>query len=606
VKQGLKEGWYGNAKAINADVSNKVRLVAGNSSDFRGGILGKWTRAQIKKIVLGIVKTISLSDSQQTRVFTAMEVEQAKKFGPKSTYSGWIKMKDMEKVEAINSDKPLSPAVSTQLLDKAFDLLTKYIPEQSLTPLTFDEVMKGGLGTGPVTIESMGLDTNKSSGFPYLAKAYKPNDDQTPEDRRQSELAFQWIKKRFNYLWPKVRSSDFVPRFRCNVHFRVVSVGEKWKDVKKKTRLVIAPSKDETVLGKTYTGPIQQKLKTVTFLGGKSIKMGFEDLNPAPYCAWHDLTYIDIIQQRLLKIAKDNNLVIESGDVSGFDASLLPTLIERCGVVDAKWVKAGKAPINLAKSMVAGFDFMTPEGIVKGTRGSMKSGSVHTNKYDTMALTAILFYGHLNGDFELLAYEVNGDDFCAVGEGLDPNSISRLFNSFNLEVHPDKQFYEPGMLSYLQRIHRYGYLGGSSSVARVINSATSYERLKVKSKEWNPYVEVVRVLAQLENAAFSPYFERIVKFVQSGDKYKLGADFKDPMEIIRRAGATGAKVMSEDVVGAWHSNGDPESFSNWAVNGVLRGESLPLLGSKQRFERVYGERVEPYRKDLDSLSWIVS
>jgi hypothetical protein len=324
-----------------------------------------------------------------------------------------------------------------------------------------------------------------------------------------------------------------------------------------------------------------------------------------PFCAWFDLPFIDISQQIMLRIAEENNLIVESGDVSSYDANLSPDLIERCGAVDAKWSSdTGKMAINLAKSMTSNFDMMTPEGIVKGQRGSMKSGSVKTNAYDSYCLAVILLYGHFSGLYELYAFEVNGDDFCAVGPGLNPDSISALFGLFGLTVHPDKQFYEAHMLSYLQRTHVYGMLGGISSVARITNSVLSYERLKVSSKKWNPYVEVVRVLSQLENAAFSPWFEDVVKYVQKHDKFRLGADFSDPQELMKKAGSTGADVMSEDVVGAWHSNGDPEGFSNWAINGVLRGEVLPPLGSVARFKRVYGKRVEPFMDDLAKLDHI--
>jgi hypothetical protein len=531
-----------------------------------------------------------------------MEESQADKFGPKSTYTGWIKMGDMDKVQAINTSKDYSPDVDFDVLDKAFSLISEYIKSQSLELLSFDEIMSGSLNGGPVFLESMGLDTSKSSGFPYLAKAFKPNQELSPADNKQAALAYEWIKKRFRLLKPKLIAGQLVPRFKCSVHYRVVSVGPKWKDVKKKTRLVIAPSKDETALGKSYTGPIQRELKQASFLGPR-FNMHAGDSGIFPYNAWHDLPFIDIMQQKILHLANKYNTVALSGDISGYDASIIPDLLIRCGVMESNWVKAGRMPEMLAKSLVQGFDLMTPQGIVKGVEGSMKSGSVHTNKYDTEILSAILIYGALHGDYQLLAYEVNGDDFVAVGEGVNPDNIAKLFKHFNLEVHPDKQFYVKDMLSYLQRIHRYGFLGGASSAARVINSATSYERLKVKGSDWSPYVEVVRVLAQLENLAFSPYFEKTIKFVQKHDKLNLAANMS-PEDLIKRVEDTGLQVMSEDVVGAWHSNGDPEGFAKWAVNGVLRGEVLPPLGSKRRFKRVYSDRVDQFSNFLTQLVWV--
>jgi hypothetical protein len=305
--------------------------------------------------------------------------------------------------------------------------------------------------------------------------------------------------------------------------------------------------------------------------------------------------------QKMLRRADGLGLSIVSGDISGYDASIAPVLIEIAGDIMKYWCRAGELPLQMAKALANKIELLHPDGVELAQPSSMKSGSGLTNLVDTIILLLILFAGEELGKYRLLNLTGNGDDFLALGHGVTPDTISETFQEFGMDVHPDKQFYEPGFLSYLQRIHRYGYIGGAASTFRVLNSATSYERLKYKASEWNPYVDSLRALAQLENANFSPWFEDFVKFFESGDKIKLGAIFKNPMTLVRKAGDTGIDVMKADIVGAWHSNAHPDSFSQWAINGVLRGKVLPPLGSVDRHKQIYGERA----KEVEYPPWLI-
>jgi hypothetical protein len=320
------------------------------------------------------------------------------------------------------------------------------------------------------------------------------------------------------------------------------------------------------------------------------------------YNAWYDKPFIDIMAQLTMNLAADHELTVLCGDISNFDQSIPSEMIHRQGAKEEAWVKAGKAPTTMAKAMTDGLALSTPDGIIENESGSMPSGSVHTNEFDSMTVDEVLITGHEMGLYKLYCKAVQGDDFYALGEGLTPDVVSDLFKLFNFEVHPDKQFYEPNMISYLQMTHIYGMPGGIASAARVINSATSYERMKVRSGKWNDFVEIVRVLSQLENLAFSPYFEDVVHYMAKLDKHGLGRDM-NPQEVIDNAGSTGVDAMSEDVIGAWQSRVDAGSFDNWVTNGVLRGEKLPPLGSRQRFERVYMKRVEPFLDWMDIPRW---
>jgi hypothetical protein len=268
IKEGIRYGWFASQSALNADASNKVRSILGQTQDYRGAILGKLPRAKVKRDILQIVKSKQVGDNAVAEVLQRAEIDQAKKFGPKSTYEGWYENGAMDKLLAINTDKPLSSDIDDKALELSWSTFEAFLAAGSIKSLTFDEVMSGGLGTGPVTIESMGLDTSKSSGYPHMAKSYKPNDNMSNEDRESSAAAYQWIKTRFETLKPRLIRDDYVPRFRCAIYFRITSVGEDWMGNEKKARVIIAVSKDEVVLGKVLTAPIQSSLKHVTYQGG--------------------------------------------------------------------------------------------------------------------------------------------------------------------------------------------------------------------------------------------------------------------------------------------------------------------------------------------------
>jgi hypothetical protein len=600
-------GWFGNQKALDTEFSNLVNLALGDSQDLRGLIMGRIPRSVIKQQTLKIIKAQG-QEQPKLKLLRQVELDQSKKIGPKSTVFDWDRLKGEQKVIDVFSESKIHSDVDRGVLDEAQRVLLKFIPENSIKLTDLEDVLKDVDKNSPYDIGGLSLDTSKSSGYPYMARKYKPSDDQSPVDRKQSELAWQQLLKDYHLLWPIAYSGKMIRRLKCRTHLRKTSVGSDPEKQTKKGRLVIAVEKVEAVIGKRYVGPEQQALKKVTFIRKPDTKPDQYNVNTVdgihPFNAWHDLPFIDITQQKILHLAHEQNLIVVSGDVSGFDASLPAELIWRVGEMDAYWCDAGKVPLVMSKVMTDGLSLVTPFQIHQNKHGSMPSGSVHTNKSDSLALSLVLLYGHVKGIYDLYAYEVNGDDFTAVGHNVTPDTISAVFNLFNLEVHPDKQFYEPDMLAYLQRMHIYGQIGGIASMERILNSITSYERRRVKSSDWNPYIEVVRVLAQLENGAFSPWFEDIVYYVARRDKFRLGADLP-ATEVMRRAGTTGIDVMTKDVIGAWQSQGDPEGFANWAVNGVLRGESLPPIGSKQRFERVYGKRVDQFREELDKLTFLL-
>jgi hypothetical protein len=262
----VNRGFIANDYAMRKHLSNQINLTLGNSQDWRGLIGKDVPRGVIAKDILQICsRSRSELSPLQNEILQRVEKEQAKKFGSKSTFEGWFKQSALEKVTAVFDSSYLSNDLNRDALDSAGSIMLSYIPAQSLTMTPLEEVLKSSNLGSPSDITGLSLDTSKSSGYPFLAGRYKPGPDQTPNDRMQSELAYNYLMRTYKTFMPQVMKGKLPRRLMCNTHFRIVSVGEEWKGVKKKSRLVIAVEKVEALMGKRWAGPVQQTLKETTF-----------------------------------------------------------------------------------------------------------------------------------------------------------------------------------------------------------------------------------------------------------------------------------------------------------------------------------------------------
>lgn len=304
-------------------------------------------------------------------------------------------------------------------------------------------------------------------------------------------------------------------------------------------------------------------------------------------CAWFPLPIIDRNMQRMLHVAKENDRVVLSGDVSNFDATVPPDLLIRVGRVIAKWIRGREVLVNnLFEAMVANTWLITPVKLYPATMSSLKSGSGLTNLTGSLVNLTILRYGHECGLYKIVNLAVLGDDFVIDGPGVSPESVSTCFSHFGMEAHPDKQYFTADSLHYLQRLHWIGRPGGIASVFRTLGHALGLERVP-PNEDWNSYAYVVRALSQIQNCVFNPNFQPLIDTLREGDKYELGAIFADPDELVAHAGPVGKDILRTDSNRPWKVAGGDTSFKNWAVNGYLRGERLPPPG-EALFHRVYG------------------
>jgi hypothetical protein len=290
----------------------------------------------------------------------------------------------------------------------------------------------------------------------------------------------------------------------------------------------------------------------------------------------------------MLNTADRQGRIVLSGDVSGFDASLIPRFIRDVGYAVAQWFRGDAVGLwkTLVDNLVYNTALVTPSKFYLSGPSSMKSGSSLTNVLGTLCNMAAHFYGEEVGFIKLSAMCVLGDDFVLDGEGCTPDALSKYMSHLNLTSNASKQFFTKDALHYLQRLHIRGRPGGMASVMRTLGHTLGYERLQYKPSEWSAYAAIVRALSQVHNCEFNPFFLALVDTLKEGDKYGLGAELS-PEELLQKAGTPGEEILKVHEVASWKKGGKHSSFPNWLVIGVLRGEEPPP-GGNALFTRVYG------------------
>jgi hypothetical protein len=501
-----------------------------------------------------------------------VEEEEKDKIGEMSTYLAYEE-DGPKKVAAVYSDKSPSPAFNQKAFQDSLDELEELFKGALYELLSVEQAITGERsGVSPDEYES-GMDTGTNSGHPWYMPGWYPNDD-TPEDKRaEVTQVYKFTVSEVNRLAKELNEPNSRPPTWITIMGQRLT---QHSNPAKRKRIIIAFPKVEAVLQKLLSPIAIDDIRQWSLSGGVKIMVG-----------WTNLPTTDIEMQRMLAYADERGRTVLSGDVSNYDATLPPFIIEEVGKVLARHVK-GKSRFfqQLNYAMLYNSYLITPTKLWNPQPSSLKSGSGETNLIGSLVNMAIQLYGVHAGLYKLDNMVVLGDDFCLDGDGVSPEATAECFKHFNMESHPDKQFHEQGALHYLKRLHVLGLPGGIASIYRTLGSILSFEKMQFRPAEWNPFAYVVRAHSQLMNAVFHPDFELLVNFIASGDKYKLGRDYT-PAELVKQAGKPGREILKEDEVASWKHHSKDTSYEKWAVHGVLRGEKLPPLGN-DRFRRVHG------------------
>jgi len=581
-----RQGAIASQAAFNRASRWQVRMAAGNDTDYRTPFYAMHTedgleypkRSEVVEILDAKVSGISSGDPYLDRILQGVEDDQKKDIGPISMFLPWL-MDGPEKAKKVYQNKEYHAHFNKAAWERALERLESLVGPQSQGVLSVDMAVNGMTSGGDEDDENVpvGLDTTTNSGAPYFITPWRPTEE-------MKEAKFREVDEAYNYYIATAKSSIREMRSGAGEYplqlaiasQRLVQKGPEPYNPKSK-RLVIAFPKDEAIIWKTFTPPLMETLRKVRSSNGVEIM-----------CAWNDLRFIDERMQTFLRHADSQGRTVLSGDVSNFDATLPPSAIVDVGRVVATWVRGYTNLIQgLVYRMVFGTGLITPDKYYEPGPSSLKSGSGGTNLLGSLLNLAIQYYGEEVGFYKLDGVCVLGDDFILDGEGVSPEATAETFEHFNMESHPDKQFYEARCLHYLQRLHYLGRPGGMSSIYRTIGHALGLERTSTKAGIWNRFAYILRALGQLQNCVFNPWFPQLVETLKEGDNLKLGQEFSDPMDLVEQAGPLGTEILREDINAPWKRTGANTSFRNWAVNGVVRGEVLPEPG-EGLFERVYG------------------
>lgn len=552
------------------------REATGNNADWRSPIFGKFSREEIiarwDKIYNQGIMADDTMDDQSKVLLTQMESGQRANISVQSAYLPWSQ-DGPEKVKAIYSDKPKKPELVEEALVKALTKVQALLPSGVLKMQSLENAINASRNNAHA-IDEPGLDISTNAGPPTFNRHWWPSSGQPKLARLRSEVSKAIILSRAKKAIEISKAGDS-PSWWAIVAKRLAQK----KDPMKRKRIVIALEKAEAVLWKTFTPQLMDLLRKVVTKSGVRT-----------FVAWVGLPAIDLDMQKMLKHAADSKRTVLSGDLSSFDATIPPWLMESMGEVISTWMspEASYLPKALCRSLAYKVSLITPDHIYGEQPSSMKSGSGGTNLLDSLINLVALYYGEALGWYVVDSVCVQGDDFVIDGEGIAPEAIANAFSHFGMIAHPDKQLFQPNALSFLQRLHILGRMGGISSTYRTLGSILSYERLRYKKTEWNGWVDVVRTLSQLENVVFNPLFMTFIKFVKGGDKFELGATIS-PSRVLALSGDVGKDTIQRDVGAAWKSSSSINGFSRMLVNRALRGESLPPQGGNAYFLCAYGD-----------------
>jgi hypothetical protein len=532
-------------------------------------------REEIASILDSKIKGVSSGDTSLDEVLRNVEVDQRGEMGPWSTFLPWSE-DGPKKAVAVYSDKSYSEALDGKALSNALEWVQTMAKTQSVSLQSIDRAIEG-TKSGDEVLSPTGLDTTTNSGYPYFSSGWRPTEAGLNSENTELAEVYQYHKEQAQKWLNESNAPDgAIPEWIAVSFQRLTQKGPEPFGPKTK-RLVIAFPKEEAILAKTFTPELMEQLRAFKAEGGVRVM-----------CAWQPLPVIDVNMQHMLAIAHENDRTVLSGDISNFDATVPPDLLIRVGDVIASWIRGyGYMVKALYTAMVNHTWLLTPGKFYSATPSSLKSGSGLTNLTGSLCNLTMLRYGHERGLYKMSNVCVLGDDFVIDGPGVEPEAISDCFSHFGMNAHPDKQFFSPRALHYLQRLHWLGLPGGMASVYRTLGHVLGLERLPSK-KSYGPFVYIVRALSQIQNCVFNPFFGALIDTIKEGDKYSLGADFADPMELVAKSGPIGEDILRVDANAPWKVTGSETSFANWLVNGYLRGEEIPRAGGAL-FSRVYGK-----------------
>nr|QQM16323.1 putative replicase [Katsystermes virus] len=515
-------------------------------------------------------------------LFTELESENVERFGPRSMWRGYP-ADGPAKVLALLDTKRVSPKLDVGALRETAAIMAEGVKSGSLQLRTYEDVTKA-MSTDSAIEDPATMDPNTYSGVPFFKMGWRPTEGMSASEAAYSRDVLQYYLRKCKIEKDQLSKGELINYIAVLGNRHNVPRGLKPLESEKLKRVIWMMPKNNAMHWKTITVDALAQLRTYRLGPSRSLA----------HVAWEDIPVIDLELQRFMNYCEAKNLPILSMDFDGFDSTIVPDVWATIVEPWDRWTNSGKFISSLAKSTLWGLGLITPTEFFKPGISSLPSGSGDTNFVGSHYNKAVAIYGDLTRRWKLEGGSFMGDDSYGAGEGLDPDTYQEVASELGLVASASKQLYAKGQISYLHRLHMRGMLGGMYSSVRALNYSIALERLAIKPEWWNPYMQAIQVIAKLMNAAFNPAFEYLVKYVASGDRWRLGA-VVSPQQVVSEAGHASAEILHDfSTINATVQDSDLGSWCRNVANRVLREGSyqLPLMGSPERFIEVYGqERV---------------
>jgi hypothetical protein len=550
-----------------------MRLAVGNETDLRPPFFTKGGKLPPRQEIVENFKPSFNTDPELAEILLEVEESERKNIGPMSPFLPY-EQDGPRKVQAVYSDKSVGVGFNASAWKRSGERLDAMFSGKVYDLTSIEDAISGEKAHPEEDEFDVGMDTSTNSGDPYYLSGWKPSAGTDPKRLPETVEAYKYYRDRVaTFIEEQSEPHSRPMHYMCIMGQRLVQKAE--DKANKRKRLIIAFPKDNAILDKLVSPQMMVDMRKWTLPGGV-----------LSLCGWTNLTQIDVQMQKMLSYAESNGRTVLSGDVSNYDASLPPAVLQDTGYIAARHTSKPKLYMNDVDAMLYNSSLITPTKLWTSQPSSLKSGWGWTNLLGSLTNFRIQLYGEEVGIWKLDNLAVLGDDLVLDGNHVTPEALSEVFSHFNMESNPTKQFYKRKALHFLQRVHFLGIPGGIASVYRTLGSFLSFEKFSYRAREWSWEAYDVRALSQLQNAVFNPAFLDLLQYARSGDRHDLGSDYS-PKELARKAGKPGEEMLKEDRNAPWKRMEKATAFENWAVNRVLRGEILPPMGN-ERFRSVHG------------------
>lgn len=278
------------------------------------------------------------------------------------------------------------------------------------------------------------------------------------------------------------------------------------------------------------------------------------------FAAWVHWTVVNGVVSEVLYTGRK----ILSVDFKSFDSSVSRELLRRIfKVIRTRFSEKDRALFDFVAHSFMNCAIITPDGILTDREGGVPSGSALTNLIDCLVQYWAFAYAASVLKVNVLRHITQGDDgvICFSNDSWHIDDVyDVLSRDLGLFISPKKTSVSSSAVYFLQMLHTldhkvYGAFPGIRLAGRALTGMLGFES-KNDPELWNPYMDTIRWLQQLETMRFHPCFPQMCHWLYTKDKIlqnhniqgiiTLAGGVEHVQRVLRRSWHEG-KVSLEDI-----------------------------------------------------------